>query len=210
MKKLLRLSVLSTLAFAMCIFVGCSSMDGLTHQERKGQRKLKKALQADPNILTKYTLDTILTGELNADVIIMAEGFDGETPSFNCDSLQDALKRKAAANDNSGVYLHQDSLIDISVKEDSKGNLKVQYVVKDRLIRDTVKVPYEIPVAVDGAAFKIYVPQPFWRSPWFWLMAAYSVLMTYLWIAGVVKRRKRDEDTIIINSTGKDETSDNK
>lgn len=181
MKRTLTIIIITLAAMAIG-FCSCQTR-GLTHDQRAAQRKLRKAIEKDPDIIAKQYTDTLISGYVDTQVAVVAEAFEGDTESFDCDSLKKVVKQLKAKGDDAGVYLHQDSLIDIKVKEDANGKLSVKYTVKDRIIYKYIRVPYAKVISVPGKLVKVYVNDKVWQHGWFWVITILCVLLTALYLS---------------------------
>lgn len=177
--KLLKIIAILAYIATLLSLGSCSTGESLTHNERKAQRKLRKAIAADPNIVAKQYTDTTISGVVDTTVAVIDSGFAGSTTGFDCDSLKQAVKRLRS---DEGLYLHRDSLIDISVKEDKAGRLSVMYKVKDRIIYQPLRIPYEVKVSVPGKVITKYEKDEAYQHWWFWILLVIGIVLLYLLI----------------------------
>lgn len=163
---------------ALCFFTSCSTPQQLA------QKHLKKAIKFDPDIIKKQIIDTTITGIAEGTVKIIIPESTGEF-DFNCDSLKKALEDAKKSNLNPGqILIHQDSNINMSVKQGLDGKFKVKYDVKSKNIYVPVKVPYEVKVSVPGKLIIQTIPQAAWKYWWFWALACIVVLELLLLLKG--------------------------
>lgn len=178
-----------TLLLMACLFAGC--ITAKMPNEHKAQKKLRKALKWDPNIVSMQRTDTTIEGVVNLDTTfkIVVPGFEGNTKGFDCDDIKNQLDQ-LKGDIGAGLYIHRDSNIDISVKKDADGKMSVQYVVKPQIITKyvNVPVPYKVKVSVPGKVFKQNIKAPLTTYPGFWGLLLLSCLMTYLYISNQVRQ----------------------
>lgn len=183
------------LLIAISILSSCrTSQPMLTRDQRIAQRKLKKAIEHDPTIIQKQSIDTTIKGVATG---IVDDTFKAVTVQFQpypCDSIQSALDSMISINRSVGVdtgaiiTLYMDSMVKVSMRKDKSGKVTETVNVGQQVHADTVKVPYEVKVSVPGKLIVKYAEYPCTHYKWFWGMLAGLISLLILFIAGITGR----------------------
>lgn len=172
------------------LIVSCGTSEHtLTRSERKAQKKLRKAIKADPNIVSKQYTDTAITGYIDTNITINTPEINIETKGFDCDSINMILTKMLSESSEqmAGLYLYNDSLVKVLVKKLPSGKLAINTNVSPQVLQKTVRVPYYIRIKVPGKIVQQYVKYPI-RHYWqFWLSIGVACLFAYLYFSNMHK-----------------------
>ena len=151
----------------------------LTKNQRKAQKKLRKAIILDPNIIAKDTTNVTIDSSVIAHYDSIIKGYQLSSKSTDCDSLLKALK-------NGPVILASDASDTMEAEQDPKDSGKIifKYIRVPIAIHDTFKVPFKVTVSIPGKVIKQYAEYPIWHYSLFWWVLVIGVL---IFIAFILK-----------------------
>lgn len=164
--------------------------DHLTVQQRKAQKKLRKAIKHDPNIIKQQVTLTPVHGVAIGTINDTNKGKVFNSNPFDCDGIYGMLGMLSQQGKDPIVSLYDDSDISIGIRKGNDGKLSAQATTKDKIKTIPVAIPYDTTVSTPGKVVTEYAEYPATHYTWFWaLLAIIMVLIAVILLLIIYKTR---------------------